>query len=166
MKVKELLNSGDVKYCTAGTTAHNAAKIMKTANCGALPVIDNKKKVIGLVTDRDICLSLATKKSKPASKVNVKDIMTSSVHTVHADDDVSKALREMRINKIGRVPVIDNAGLLKGIVSLHDMISEATSNGKLKIGTLSAKGENLMKTMNAITSRYSSGNEWEAPLKM
>lgn len=157
MKVKEVMTARSLKYCSSETKLHNAAKTMKSANCGALPVIDKEKKVVGLVTDRDICLSLATKQARSISDVSVGKVMTSKVHTVKAEDEISSALHQMRINKIGRIPVVDENGKLKGIISMHNLLSRATADGKIEMGTLFSPGENLMKTMQAITDRYSNG---------
>jgi CBS-domain-containing membrane protein len=159
MKVKEIMTARSLKFCSPETKLHNAAKTMKAGNCGALPVLNKEKKVIGLITDRDIALSLAQKQAKSAAQVNVAEIMAKKVHTVNSNDEITTALRQMRTNRIGRLPVVDKKGTLKGIVSLHNLISQANGkiSSKVELGTFSSSGENLLKTMQAITSRYSNG---------
>ena len=155
MKIKDVMVAKELKCCTPKTKLHNAAKVMREGNCGALPVVDKENRVLGMVTDRDICLSLAEEKVESPSNLNVKKIMSYSVHTVKETDDLAKALQQMRINKIGRLPVVDKEGKLKGIVSLHRLLNEAASNGNSDLGKLNSKKENLMKTIHAVTDRYS-----------
>ena len=157
MKVKEIMTARSLKSCSPETKLHQAVKTMKAQNCGALPVIDKQKKVVGLVTDRDIALSLARKQAN-FSKTNVGDIISKKVYTINQNDHLSDALAQMRTNQIGRLPVVDDERKLKGIVSMHNLISEAgRSKGKIQIGTFKDRGENLIKTMTALTSRYSNG---------
>lgn len=157
MKVQEIMTAGALKYCTPETKLQDAAKTMKSGNIGVLPVVDKEKKVVGLVTDRDICLSLAQKTKKAAGLLSIKEIMTKKVYTVGTNDELSTALKQMRVNKIGRVPVIDEKGKLKGIVSLHKLLNEATTDGKLELGTVTSPEETILKTVQAITGRYSNG---------
>lgn len=152
MKVKEIMTADSLKSCTPETKLSNAARIMKTANCGALPVIDKQKNVVGIITDRDICLSLVKKQTKVP--LTVGKIMAKKIQTIKDEDDVTEAYREMRLNQIGRLPVVDEKGKLKGIVSLHNLINNAISDGKVELGDLSSSDENLLKTIRAITNRY------------
>lgn len=154
MKVKEVMNASSLKYCTPETKLHNAAKTMKANNCGALPVVNEEKKVLGIITDRDICLSLAKKSSQPLEKRTVAEAMSKKVHTVKSDDEVATALQNMRKNQIGRLPVVDEQGKLKGIVSLHRLINQTVAEGKENLGNISAPGENILKTIEAVTDRY------------
>lgn len=156
MKVQEVMTADKLKYCSPETKLQDAAKTMKSENIGALPVLDKDKKVVGLVTDRDICLSLTKKMTKPGF-VSVGEIMAKKVYTVGATEELSSALRQMRVNKVGRVPVIDEKGKLKGIVSLHKLLSDATQGKKLELGSVSSPDETVLKTVQAITERYSNG---------
>src|ERR1039457_2577448 len=107
MKVKEIMTVRPLKYCSPETKLHIAAKIMKDYQCGILPVTDKEQKLLGIITDRDICLSLAQRQANFSEKVTIGQIMSTKVYTVYSTDDVSKALRKMRLNKTGRLPVID-----------------------------------------------------------
>jgi CBS domain-containing protein len=157
MKIKEIMTSNLLQYCRPETKLHNVAKSMKKANCGVLPVVNKSKKVVGMVTDRDICLALANKNKKPISLRNVGDIISStksSVVSVKVDDDLKTALKQMRTNKIGRLPVIDKTGKLKGILSIHNLISKS-NDGKKDWGNLSDTDENIAKTILALADHYS-----------
>jgi len=156
MKVKDLMTADSLKYCTPETKLANAAKIMKEVNRGALPVVDKDNKVIGIVTDRDICLSLATQHGKTASELSVKEAMPNSkIYTIKAEDTITDALREMRKNKVGRLPVTDKEGKLKGLISINNLLSHALTK-KEEIGTISSGEENLAKTIKTLFDRNNS----------
>lgn len=152
-KVKDVMATDDLKYCSLESKLQNIAKTMKDANRGALPVIDKNNNVIGIVTDRDVCLSIATRKDKKLSELTVKDAITSlKVHTVKTEDTINKALQEMRKNKIGRLPVTDKEGKLKGMLSMNNLISDSISH-KEEFGQITSVEENLAKTLKALFDR-------------
>ena len=153
MKVKEIMTANALKYCTPETNIHNAAQSMREANCGALPVVDRNKRVLGIITDRDICLSLAQNTNKAIEHRTVGEIMTRDVKTIRGTEDVSEALRKMRERKIGRLPVVDEQGSLEGIVSLNKLLNVSVAKGKEAVGDVHAAGENLMKTLQAVATR-------------
>ena len=158
MKVREIMTSKSLRYCTPQTKLHIAAKSMKTRNCGALPVVDKDKKVVGIITDRDICLFLVLKQGTPFIKNTVGQIMPSKIHTVRLNDDISAAFRIMRTNQISRLPVVDENGKLRGIVSIHNLINTSFINGRQGLGDIYSSGENLSKTIMAVTDKYNSLN--------
>jgi CBS domain-containing protein len=153
MKVKEIMTANALKFCTPETNIHNAAQSMREANCGALPVVDRNKRVLGIITDRDICLSLAQNTNKAIEHRTVGEIMTRDVKTVRGTEDVSEALRKMRERKIGRLPVVDEQGSLQGIVSLNKLLNVSVAKGKEAVGDVNAAGENIMKTLQAVATR-------------
>jgi len=153
MKVKEIMTARSLKYCSPETQLHNAAKTMKSGNCGALPVLDKNKKVVGMVTDRDIALSLTKKHATSPAKVPVSRVMSSKVHSVNVNDDIDIALREMRTNQLGRIPVTDERGKLQGVLSIHNLLSH-TEKGGAQLGTLTDLGESIAKTIKAHSDRY------------
>lgn len=153
MKVKDVMTTTALKSCSPDAKLHEAAKTMRTANVGALPVTDHHKKVVGIITDRDICLALSQDHRKPHAEIPVSEIMEKKVHTVKENDDMSVALKQMRTNQVGRLPVVDQEGKLKGILSLHHLFSRSL-DGQEEIGNVSAPGENVLKTVKAITGRY------------
>ena len=153
MKVQEVMTASSLKYCSPSTKLHVAAKAMKIANCGVLPVVDRNKKIVGIITDRDICLSLAHTLNKPMNDRNFGDIISKEVHFVNVNDDLTIALKQMRVNKVGRLPVVDRMGKLVGILSLHNLLSKMLDN-KYEMGSLSDTGENFAKTIKALSDRY------------
>jgi CBS domain-containing protein len=154
MKLNEIMTSESLQTTTPDATLTEAAKTMKNGNCGALPVVNNNNEVVGMITDRDICLALADGNS--ATNKKVKDVMTSDVRTLTTDDNVDAVLRVMRENQVGRVPVLDGSRKLKGIISFHNLLSVAGDSGTFDSSKLKDKGENIYKTMHALTDRYTS----------
>jgi len=153
MKVQEIMTASSLKYCTPETNLHDAALKMREANCGSLPVVDENKKVLGIVTDRDICLSLTQNVSTPIQNRKIGEIMTTNVKTIHSDEEITSAYRQMRENRIERLPVTDANGKLEGIVSLNKLIHNSIERGN-EVGSWDDLGENLMKTLHAVSDRH------------
>lgn len=114
----------EAKTCDEGANLAKAAELMSQNNCGILPVVTRAGKVVGLITDRDICVAGA-KNNRPLANLHVDDVITGDVHSCRADDDIQTALRTMRENKVRRVPVLDAEGRLKGILSMDDVVMHA-----------------------------------------
>jgi CBS domain-containing protein len=126
MKVKDLMTS-DVESCTPTTNLAAAAKIMWEGDCGAIPVTDDRGKVIGIITDRDICIAAATR-SRLEGEIPVQEVMSKTVFTCAPGDDARAALDTMRSRKVRRLPVVGHDGQLAGILSLHDVAVQARSS--------------------------------------
>lgn len=154
MKVKEVMTAAPVKTCTTETSFTETVKIMKDYNCGELPVVNSENKVVGMITDRAICIALITPSTKPWETRKVEEIMTKNVFTVKSEDEISIAFQNMRKNQIGRLPVVDTTGKLQGIVTLHDLIDQTVTSGKQELWDFTAPGESLLKTIHAVTGRY------------
>jgi CBS domain-containing protein len=126
MRVKELMTS-DVKSCGLDTNLAAAAKIMWEEDCGAVPVTDAQGQVVGMITDRDICIAGATR-SRGEGEIPVGDVISKTVYTCAPSDDARSALETMRHRRIRRLPVVDQSGRLNGILSLHDIAAQARSS--------------------------------------
>ncbi len=101
-----------------------AAGLLWSADCGALPVVDCGGRVIGIVTDRDFCIAVGTRNTKP-SEIQVSQVMTSKVLVAHPDDEIHEALQTMRSHKVRRLPVVSGAGRLIGMLSLSECLLHA-----------------------------------------
>jgi CBS domain-containing protein len=128
MTVKDLQTS-NVKTVSSDTDLAVVARLMWEGDCGAVPVVTEDRKVIGMITDRDICIAAATR-SKPPADIRAGDVISTNhgVHAVKPDDDVRVALRTMRKHKVRRLPVIDREQRLAGIVSINDLAMNASSS--------------------------------------
>ena len=120
MKVQEVMTN-DVQWCALGTNLADAAKLMWDTDCGVLPVVNGEGQVLGMITDRDICMACATKSRAP-SELTVFDAVSGKTHRCKMSDDVHSAMDMMKREKVRRLPVVDAAGVLQGVVSMNDFI--------------------------------------------
>jgi CBS domain-containing protein len=107
--------------CTPETTLAVAARFMRDADYGMLPVIDPHGQLAGIITDRDICLALAGT-NRNALHGGVHEVMTRKVLSALVDEDVRSALATMTSARVRRLPVRDGSGLLKGMLSIEDIV--------------------------------------------
>lgn len=127
MKVAELM-SRFVRTCSPQDNLATAGAAMWESDCGIIPVVDPSRKLLGVVTDRDICIALSTR-SATASQIRVADVMSRNVHSCAPDDDIETALKTMGERLVRRLPVLDGEGRLEGILSLSDIARRARRPG-------------------------------------
>ena len=104
MTVKELA-AFDVKSCGPDTDLATAAKLMWDGDCGAVPVVNEERKVIGMVTDRDICIAAATRGAKP-SDIRVRDVMSQELATCRPGDDINDVFHAVHHREIRKRAVL------------------------------------------------------------
>lgn len=109
------------KYCNPSTNLAAATELLGSCGCGALPVVDASRRVVGIITDRDICLAVGTRDQRPSELV-ADQAMSRQVATCRTDNDIHSALNVMRTRKVRRIPVVSDAGKLDGILCLSDLI--------------------------------------------
>jgi CBS domain-containing protein len=122
MRIGEICTVQTV-YCEREETVQGAAMLMRKHHVGDLVVIEpNGERVpVGIVTDRDIVVSVIALGLDPASLL-VGDIMSDDLLTTSENDDVYETIERMRYRGIRRVPVVNSAGGLTGIVSADDLL--------------------------------------------
>ncbi|MFC5462506.1 CBS domain-containing protein [Massilia niabensis] len=116
--------TADTISCTRDETVQSAAFLMRKHHVGDLVVVDRVDDdaiPVGIVTDRDIVVSVIALGLDPSSLL-VGDIMTDDLLTCREDDDVYQTIEHMRLRGIRRVPVVNHAGSLTGIVSADDLL--------------------------------------------
>ena len=113
-----------VMTCSPDETLVRAADLMWNYDCGSVPVIDGDRRVVGFLTDRDICMAAYTQ-GKPLRDIRVCEAMANEVYSCMADDSIAEAEEIMRVRRVRRLPVIDLDGRLLGLVSLNDIAREA-----------------------------------------
>ena len=107
----------------------DVARIMKEQDTGVVPVVDGKR-IIGLITDRDIVVR-GIAEGRELSSVTVNEIMSKSVRTVKEDTPLTEVLDLMSSAEIRRVPVVNGNNELVGIVSLGDIATNSSSDGRV-----------------------------------
>jgi CBS domain-containing protein len=123
MKVREVMTR-KASFCGPESTLEEASFLMNKNKCGFLPVVGDGGNVIGVVTDRDICIALGTRNRKP-SDLRIWDVMPRKLFTCMEGDDVHCALKTLRSARIRRLPVIDRDGTLAGVLSIDDIVLHA-----------------------------------------
>ena len=123
MKVKDIMTC-EAKVCDLNASLAEAAKTMWETDCGVLPVLKDGKEIVGLITDRDICMAVAMRDCSPAA-ISAEQVISGAVYSVTPEDDIHEALEIMRDHKVRRLPVVGAAGDLKGMLSMNDIVLKA-----------------------------------------
>ena len=110
-------------------SVRDAARIMKQRDTGIVPVVDGKK-VIGLITDRDIVVRLIAE-GKDVANAKVNEVMTKNVRSVKDDASVDEVLSVMKSAEIRRVPVVNKNDEIVGIVSIGDLAVETNQDNQV-----------------------------------
>lgn len=123
MKINEVMTQNP-KVCMPTSNLAEVAGLMWQNDCGILPVVAHGGRVVGLITDRDVCMAAAMKR-RHLENIAVKDVTSGKVISCHPNDEVRTVLKTMQANKVRRLPVVTNDGTLKGIVSMNDIVLRA-----------------------------------------
>jgi len=107
--------------CNPQHTAIDAAELMRREDCGLLPVIsEDGKKLIGVLTDRDIVLKVVAEGRDPRSTA-VSEVMTTDIVTCLPQESVEMAMEQMATRRVRRIPIVDRDGSLVGILAQADV---------------------------------------------
>jgi CBS domain-containing protein len=107
-------------------TLSDVAKRMRASHVGCVVVVDPARKPIGIITDRDIVVEVIAADLDPRT-LRVEEVMTRHPTLALESDDASWSLKVMRDRGVRRLPVMDDAGELVGIVALDDLLESAAS---------------------------------------
>lgn len=144
MKVKDMMTS-DVHTCQPETNLAMAAMQMWDGDFGVLPVVADGRKVVGMITDRDICMAAASKQRDPAT-IRVEEVVTGQVYGCSPDTDIHEALKIMQQRQVRRLPIINaDDGKLAGILSLNDIALKAQNDGRAELSAQDV--ENTLKAI-------------------
>lgn len=135
MKVSKIMTRSP-GVCSSGDTLALAAETMRRLDCGMVPVVEGGE-VVGTITDRDIALA-ALKRGLPLAAVTVSDAASAEPVVCSPADKLEKALLKMKKRRVRRLPVVDDDGVLQGVISLADIIAVSKKEKKLRKKALSA----------------------------
>jgi len=120
MKVKDLMTV-EPGYCGLDDTLAKAAEIMSARDCGVVPVVDAELRVVGIITDRDICMAAAAR-NKKLKEIKAADVIKGKIVTCRPDDGIADVLKKMKKGQLRRLAVTDGNKRLTGIISIRDII--------------------------------------------
>ena len=126
--IREVMTSDPV-CVSERDSIREVARIMAREDTGVVPVVDGKK-IIGMITDRDIVVRLVAEGRDPAN-AHVNEAMTKNVRAVKENDSVNDALNMMSSAQVRRVPVVNDSNEIVGIVSMKDLADTGNQQGKI-----------------------------------
>jgi len=150
MRVEQLM-SKDVTPCDAEDRLNDVAATLWERDCGGVPVVARSAdgRVVAMITDRDICMAAYTT-GRPLADLRVYEAMSRELHTCEPGDTARDAEAIMRRNQVRRLPVVDDAGNLAGILSLADLARAAQrQHGKKQPGISEKEVVQLLEAISA-----------------
>ena len=120
MKVQDVMTK-DVLFCSPTDNPAAAAERMMQKDCGIIPIVTEEKKVIGVITDRDICLAYARRGAKLAA-FNLEEFIGKKIISCQPTDKIEDALKKMKKNQVKRLIITSQDGILLGIISIADIL--------------------------------------------
>jgi CBS domain-containing protein len=119
MNVEELMTQ-DVKTCAPEDSLRRVAELLWENDIGVLPVVDAEESVVGMITDRDVCMA-AYFKGRPLAEIRVDEAMARHVYSCLSTSQIEDAERMMLGYQVRRLPVMDASSRLVGVLSLSDL---------------------------------------------
>lgn len=117
-------------------TAEDAARLLSRGNIGAVPVLDDRDRVVGMLTDRDL-VSRCMAPGRTPKQVAVAQIMTRGVQTADVQETAAAVAERMGRSQIRRMPVV-REGKLVGIVSLSDLARSGAEGAARALSAISS----------------------------
>ena len=127
MRVNELMSAPAVT-CGMDDNLSCAAQLMWDHDCGALPVVGGDGRIIGVVTDRDVCMAAWTQ-GRSLHAIPVATAMSKQVFSCRAGETIDAVRRIMREKRIRRIPIVDEADRPVGVLSMNDLARQSARSG-------------------------------------
>lgn len=145
MTLKSICNR-EVVIAQKNDTLVEAAKLMREYQVGSIVIVEERNGLrypVGIVTDRDLVIELIAKEVD-INLVTLGDVMYRDIILGKENDDVNETIKIMRQRGIRRLPVVDDRGVLVGIVTMDDLIDLIAEELK-DLVALIGKQQNLEK---------------------
>lgn len=146
-RVGDLMTT-QVYACGPDDELQRAADIMWNHDCGAVPVVQDGGRLVGIITDRDLCMAAYTRGSS-LTGVKVAAAMAHDVATCTPEDTIAHAFELMAQRRVRRIPVVDADGHLTGMLSIGGLATRLAGPG-----TERDSCELLAKTLAAISTPW------------
>jgi CBS domain-containing protein len=119
----------DPACCSATDTITKVAGLMKQHDVGSVPVVEADKRLVGIVTDRDLVVKVVAA-GKHTDQTAVQEAMTPNPASCKEDDDLDFALKLMKERQVRRMPIVDAGGRLIGIIAQADVATRVNKDAK------------------------------------
>jgi CBS domain-containing protein len=123
MRVDEIM-SKPALTCRAQETLNIAAHKMWEADRGAIAVVNDEGKLVGMLTDRDICMA-GLLQSQALADIPIHIVMARNVYAVEPHQTIDDVERLMAAHQVRRIPVVGSDGKPVGMVAVNDLVREA-----------------------------------------
>jgi CBS domain-containing protein len=147
MKIADLMTTR-VQTCNLNDSLNAAANVMWEHDCGIVPVLDAAGKLVGVLTDRDVCMA-AFFHGMRLAELPVREVMARDLHTLRPDAPLFDALELMRRMQVRRLPIVGDEGELVGILSLADVA--AAWRSRALVDGRQLRDEDVSEVLSAIT---------------
>ena len=130
--IKKIKSNDEFVYFSPESIVSEIADSMDLKNIGAVPILDEQKILLGVVSERDI-VRKCVKDGRDPDLVSASDIMTTEIITVDLKMSSEIAIKIMGENNIRHLPVVDDQNKLINFISHRDLISSVRGSTKLNI---------------------------------
>jgi len=138
MKIQDVMTR-EVRSCRPESNLADVVRDMWEADCGVLPVIESDGRVVGMITDRDICVAVGTK-GRTADQITVREIFDGrDLYSCLPAEDTTAALKTMQAHQVHRLAVVYGEGHLRGIVSINDIVTHKGAASASEIANAMAR---------------------------
>jgi CBS domain-containing protein len=131
--------------CSPSDSLRRVAEVLWNADCGMVPIVEGDGRLVGVITDRDICMATYFRDQSP-STIDVGSTMSRTLQTAKPDDSIETVVHLMAEKQMRRVPIVENEKLV-GIVALADIARHVKSLES------SSAYRSLAQTLAAISER-------------
>ncbi len=143
MRVEDVMKHA-ASSCSPDDALSEVADRLTEIGCGVLTVVTGAGRVLGVLSDRDICRVVAhATNGVDLSTLRARDAMTPSPAVVSRHEDIGVALARMRANRLRRLPVTDGEGRLEGLLSLDEIVARSLPLG-------SEENQDILRTLRTL----------------
>lgn len=155
MNVKDVMTR-EVRSVRMADRLDAAARLMWEQDCGIAPVVDSSNVLVGVLTDRDLCMATYTQ-GRPLAEIPVTAVMARMLRTIKPDDTLATAMGVLQQAQVHRLPVVDARGVLVGLLAVNDLVRLAAA----RPGALDAMA--VVKCLAAVCASRRATNAEAAP---
>lgn len=129
------VKGGTVQTISSDATVLEATQRMNEHKIGSI-VVMQEDAVVGMFTERDVLRRIVVEQRDPSS-TRVGEVMTSKVICCHPETDLEEISAMMKVHRVRHIPVVDDTGRMRGLISIGDINAYYASNQQMQIEYLS-----------------------------